>query len=40
MNVPGLNYVPRFVPESDEAALLEAVDAEGWLTDLKRRVQH
>jgi alkylated DNA repair dioxygenase AlkB len=40
MAVAGLKYVPGFVAESDEAALLAGVDAEPWLGDLKRRVQH
>ncbi|MBW3598141.1 MAG: alpha-ketoglutarate-dependent dioxygenase AlkB [Planctomycetes bacterium] len=40
MNVPGLKYIAGFVAEPDEAALLAAVDAEPWLSDLKRRVQH
>jgi alkylated DNA repair dioxygenase AlkB len=40
MTVPGLKYVAAFVPEPDEAALLDAVDAEPWLADLRRRVQH
>jgi alkylated DNA repair dioxygenase AlkB len=40
MAVPGLKYVAGFVAGPDEAALLAAVDAEPWLADLKRRVQH
>jgi alkylated DNA repair dioxygenase AlkB len=36
MEVPGLKYVASFVTEPDEAA----VDAEPWLADLRRRVQH
>lgn len=40
MDVPGLKYIPGFVPEPDEAVLSAAVDAEPWLADLKRRVQH
>src|SRR4051794_38857247 len=40
MDVPGLKYVAGFVADPDEAALLAAVDAEPWLADLKRRVQH
>jgi hypothetical protein len=38
--VPGLKYVARYVSDSDETALLTAVDAETWRDDLKRRVQH
>ncbi len=40
MAVPGLKYVAGYVPEPDEAALLAVVDAQPWLSDLKRRVQH
>ena len=40
MMISGLNYVAGFVAESDEARLLNAVDAMTWLADLKRRVQH
>ena len=40
MDVSGLMYVEGFVHESDERDLLAAVDAEPWLADLKRRVQH
>lgn len=38
--VEGLRYVPSFVSAADETRLLAAVDAEPWLADLKRRVQH
>ena len=38
MDVPGLKYVAAFEP--GEAALIAAVDAEPWLADLPRRVQH
>ncbi|MCS6815287.1 MAG: alpha-ketoglutarate-dependent dioxygenase AlkB [Cyanobacteria bacterium] len=40
VDVPGLKYVADFITELDELDLLAAVDAEPWLTDLKRRVQH
>ena len=40
MAVGGLKYVAGFVAGPDEASLLAAVDAEPWLADLKRRVQH
>lgn len=38
--VPGLRYIPCYVSVSEEADLLEIVDALPWLPDLKRRVQH
>ena len=40
MTIPGLRYIPGFVDEPQEAELLAAVDAQPWLGDLKRRVQH
>src|SRR5438552_18393239 len=40
MAVPGLRYLPEFVDASQEQELLAAIDAEPWLADLKRRVQH
>src|SRR5688572_5665728 len=40
MPVPGLKYEPGYVAGPAEAALLAAVDAEPWMGDLKRRVQH
>lgn len=38
--VPGLLYCPNFVDKSEEASLLEAIDACKWDNTLKRRVQH
>lgn len=40
MTIPGLKYIARYISVPDEAELLAAVDAEPWLSDLKRRVQH
>jgi len=40
MAVPGLRYLPEYVEESEEEGLLAAIDAQPWLSDLKRRVQH
>jgi len=40
MPIPGLKYVADYVLGPDEALLLAAVEAEPWLTALKRRVQH
>jgi alkylated DNA repair dioxygenase AlkB len=36
----GLSYVPDFISATQEAALLQMIDAQPWLSDLKRRVQH
>src|SRR4051794_10507896 len=38
--IPGLRCLPDFVVETDRAELLSLIDAQLWLTDLKRRVQH
>lgn len=40
MPVPGLTYAAGYLTADEEAAILAAVDAEPWRTDLKRRVQH
>ena len=40
LNIPGLHYYPDFISESLEAQLIETIDGQPWLTDLKRRVQH
>jgi alkylated DNA repair dioxygenase AlkB len=39
-DIPGLRYVPEYVEEAGERALLEVIDRQPWLTELKRRVQH
>jgi alkylated DNA repair dioxygenase AlkB len=38
--VPGLTVLPDYVTPAEAAGLLARVDAEPWLDDLKRRVQH
>lgn len=38
--VPGLRLAPAFLSEAEEVALLQAVDAAPWLSELRRRVQH
>lgn len=40
MEIPELRYIERYASTQAEADLLTAVDAEPWLADLKRRVQH
>jgi alkylated DNA repair dioxygenase AlkB len=40
VEVPGLRYVPAYVPPEQERELLAAIDGALWLRDLKRRVQH
>ena len=38
--ITGLSYIPHYIDESTEAALLELIDRQPWMNDLKRRVQH
>ena len=38
--IAGLYYIPHYIEESTEAALLELIDSQPWMNDLKRRVQH
>lgn len=38
--IAGLSYIPHYIDESTEAALLELIDSQPWMHNLKRRVQH
>jgi alkylated DNA repair dioxygenase AlkB len=38
--IAGLSYIADYIDESTEAALLEIIDSQPWMHDLKRRVQH
>lgn len=38
--ISGLKYVPEFISKEEEKELLQAINGESWLTDIKRRVQH
>jgi alkylated DNA repair dioxygenase AlkB len=40
MQIPNLTYLPNFISEKEENELVEIIDAQPWLDDLKRRVQH
>lgn len=40
LDVQGLTYVSDFLGRDEEISLLAEVDAQPWLSDLKRRVQH
>lgn len=40
MDVPGLCYVADYIDHDEQKFLLEVIDCEPWITDLKRRVQH
>lgn len=39
-DIQGLTYVPDFITRNEEIALIEEIDQQPWLNDLKRRVQH
>jgi alkylated DNA repair dioxygenase AlkB len=39
-DIPGLQYVPDFITAAEEQTLVEIIDQQPWLHDLKRRVQH
>lgn len=38
--IKGLAYLPNFVSEAEHDFLLDLIDKETWINDLKRRVQH
>ena len=38
--ISGLTYIADFIDAATEAALLQSIDAQPWITELKRRVQH
>lgn len=39
-SIPGLRYIPEYITRQEEAALIRTIDAQPWITELKRRVQH
>ena len=39
-NIYGLQYISDYIDSARESELLEIIDAQPWLDDLKRRVQH
>lgn len=38
--VKGLHYVPNFLSKMEQQSIINDINAETWLTDIKRRVQH
>jgi alkylated DNA repair dioxygenase AlkB len=40
MQIPNLTYLPNFISEKKENELVQIIDTQSWLDDLKRRVQH
>lgn len=39
-DIEGLQYIADFISQDEEAELINAIDKNTWLHDLKRRVQH
>lgn len=39
-HIGGLTYVPDFITAEQESELLQLIDKQPWLSNLKRRVQH
>ena len=39
-SIIGLKYIPNYLDRSEQKQLIETIDRQPWLTDLKRRVQH
>lgn len=39
-HIPGLTYIADYIDPAAEKILTDTIDAEPWLHDLKRRVQH
>ncbi|MGL5784827.1 MAG: alpha-ketoglutarate-dependent dioxygenase AlkB [Alphaproteobacteria bacterium] len=40
LSVPGLSYLPCFITPDQENELIEEIDSQTWILELKRRVQH
>ena len=38
--IPGLLYIPNYINQEEEEKLINIIDEQIWITDLKRRVQH
>lgn len=39
-NIPGLTYIPNYIPIEYASELIQLIDANNWNLDLKRRTQH
>jgi alkylated DNA repair dioxygenase AlkB len=39
-SIEGLQYIPNYISSEEQSKLLQSVNSEKWLGDLKRRVQH
>jgi len=39
-SIDGLTYIPQYISQEEERNLTNHINAETWLSDIKRRVQH
>lgn len=39
-DIKGLEYIPNYITKEEEQSLINTIDQQPWLNDLKRRVQH
>ncbi len=39
-SIQGLQYIPDYISKNQEKQLIDIIDTQNWLNDLKRRVQH
>lgn len=40
IQIPGLNYIPEYIPPDEQSQLIDLIDRHPWSAELKRRVQH
>ncbi len=40
IQIPGLTYIPEYIPPDEQSQLLDLIDRHPWSAELKRRVQH
>src|SRR5438034_401409 len=38
--IPGLSYIPNYLQEDEERALVESIDQGDWNAEIERRTQH
>lgn len=39
-NIAGLSYIPEYITLEEEVELIQTIESQIWITELKRRVQH
>lgn len=39
-NISGLRYIPDYIDDKNQDHLIETIDGQDWITELRRRVQH